>query len=148
MEAVTMTAASCTRVAVGFGAALLIAGCGGGQGAARSYPVPTSGWHSGEPALTALSIGTLEGGYRHGRFCVWLIGPGQKRPGAIIWPAGYRARRHPLELLNAQGAVVARGGDEIRVGGGSAPVRRRHPCMLGQTSAFWVMSGVSARRPS
>jgi hypothetical protein len=143
-----MTAAMRTSFAVGAAAALLIAGSVGdaAQYPPGSYPVPTSGWRPGDPGLTALGIGALHGGYRHGRFCVWLTGPGRKRPGPVIWPAGFRVRRHPLELLDAGGAVAARAGEEIQFGGGIAPVRGHDPCMLGQSQAFWVMSEVSAGR--
>jgi hypothetical protein len=39
----------------------------------------------------------------------------------IIWPFGYSARRDPVELalIDERGAVVAREGDRINVGGGS-----------------------------
>jgi hypothetical protein len=117
------------------------------SGTAASPPlhaVPTSSWQPGGPSLTALARGTLRGGFERGTFCVWLAG----REGrfAIIWPAGYHARLHPLELLDAQDAVVANGGDLISVGGGEAPVHPGRTCMLGQKSAFYVMSNVSVTR--
>jgi hypothetical protein len=35
----------------------------------------------------------------------------------VVWPQGYRARFNPyLEILNANGEIVARHGDEIRGG--------------------------------
>jgi hypothetical protein len=102
------------------------------------YPVPTSSWRPGDPSLTALGFGTLAGGKYRGRWCLWLIaGPGS-RPAPVVWPAGFRARRHPLELLDSHGAVVARGGEEIQVGGGLGPADHRI-CMLGHKEAFYAM---------
>jgi hypothetical protein len=54
---------------------------------------------------------------------------------------------HPLELLDAQDVVVAKGGDHIEVGGGFSPVKPGRTCMLGQKFAFYVMSNVSVTRP-
>jgi hypothetical protein len=123
----------------------MIAACGGGRsGTAASPPlhkVPTSSWRPGDPSLDALARGTLQGGYERGTFCVWLAVRGRRA--AIIWPAGYHARLHPVELLDAQNVVVAKGGDLISFGGGEGPVQPGRTCMLGQTSAFYVMSNVS-----
>jgi hypothetical protein len=112
----------------------------------RLYPVPTSSWRPGDPSLSALAFGTLAGGKYRGRWCLWLIaGPGS-RPAPVVWPAGFRARRHPLELLDSHGAVVARGGEEIEVGGGLGPADHRI-CMLGYKEAFYAM-GYPTRRHS
>src|SRR5216684_1311225 len=108
----------------------MIAACEAGQrgtAAPPLYPVPTSSWRPGDPSLTALARGTLQGGYERGTFCVWLAGRGRRD--AIIWPAGYHARLHPFELLDAQDAVVAKGGDLISFGGGEGPVQRGRTCM-------------------
>jgi len=126
----------------------LIAACGTGQGGAAAaaplHPVPTSAWQPGDPGLTALARGTFQGGYVHGTFCVWLAGRGRRS--AIVWPAGYHARLHPVELLDAQNAVVAKGGDLVSFGGGESPVQPGRTCMLGQKSAFYAMSTVSVIR--
>jgi hypothetical protein len=104
----------------------------------RLYPVPTSSWRPGDPSLSALTFGTLAGGKYRGQWCPWLIaGPGS-RPTPIVWPAGFRAQRHPFELLDSHGTVVARGGEEIEVGGGLGPADHRI-CMLGQKEAFYAM---------
>jgi hypothetical protein len=127
----------------------VIAACGAGQSGTAAPPpldvVPTSAWRPGDVSLLALVRGTLRGGDERGTFCVWLAGRGRRS--AIIWPAGYHARLHPFELLDAQGVVVAKGGDLISAGGGEAPVQPGRPCMLGQRSAFYVMSSVSVTRP-
>jgi hypothetical protein len=93
--------------------------------------------------MTALASGTLEGGMVRGTFCVWLVGEGGQS--AIVWPAGYHARVHPLELLNSQGAVVARGGDLITFAGGEGSVNPRQACMLNQRRAFYITGSVTAR---
>jgi hypothetical protein len=126
----------------------LIAACGADQsGTAAStplHPVPTSAWRPGDPSLTALARGTLRGGFERGIFCVWLAFRGRRS--AVIWPAGYHTRLHPLELLDAQDAVAAKGGDLISVGGGEAPVHPGRTCMLGQKFAFYVVGNVSVTR--
>jgi hypothetical protein len=124
-----------------------IVACGAGQSgtvASPLYRVPTSSWRPGDLSLTALARGTLRGGYERGTFCVWLAGRGRRD--AIVWPAGYHARLHPLELLDERNVVVAKGGDLISFGGGEAPVQDASACMLDQRYAFYVMSTVSVTR--
>jgi hypothetical protein len=104
----------------------------------RFYPVPTSSWRPGDPSLTALAIGPLSAGMYRGRWCTWLGSRGSQRE-AVVWPAGFRARRHPLELVDSRGKVVARGGERIKIGGGIGPAGHR-PCMLGQKNAWFAMS--------
>ena len=123
-----------------------VAACGTGRNgiaaSPRPHAVPTSSWTPGDPSLTALARGTLEGGFVRGTYCVWLAARGGRSP--IVWPAGYHVRLHPLKLLNSQGVVVARGGDWITLGGGEAPADPGRACMLGQRSAFYVMSNVTS----
>jgi hypothetical protein len=129
-----LTAASCLLLA---GAAA----CGSSQAANQShkyYPVPTSSWRPGDPSLTALTIGPLSAGMYRGRWCTWL-GTRGSRGEPVVWPAGFRARRHPLELVDSRGTVVARGGERIKIGGGIGPAGHR-PCMLGQKHAWFAMS--------
>ena len=112
----------------------VIAACGTAGASAHGpklYPVPTSSWRPGDPSLLALTFGTLAEGRYRGQWCPWLIGgPGSRRI-AIVWPAGFRAQRQPFELLDSHGAVVARGGEDIELGGGLGPADHRI-CMLGQ----------------
>ena len=125
----------------------MIAACGAGQSGTAAPPlhkVPTSSWQAGDPSLEALARGILQGGYERGTFCLWLAGRGRRE--AIIWPAGYHARLHPVELLDAQNVVVAKGGDLISFGGGLGPVQSGRTCMLGQRFAFYVMGTVSVTR--
>ncbi len=105
---------------------------------AKLYPVPTSSWRPGDPSLLALTIGTLAAGTYRGKWCLWLVArPGSRRI-PIVWPAGFRARRNPLELLTSGGTVAAHGGERIKLTGGLGPVSHR-PCMLGQREAFYAM---------
>jgi len=124
-----------------------VAACGAGHDRAEAPPplhaVPTSSWTPGSPSFTALARGTLESGMVSGTFCVWLAARGGHSP--IVWPADYHIRLRPLELLNSQGVVVARGGDQVRFGGGEEPVNPGPACMLNQRLAFYVMSNVTAR---
>lgn len=56
----------------------------------------------------------------------------------VVWPAGYRARLDPLELLDATGTVVAVPGTPISVAGGFIPI---DPADQGGTDeAFYVMA--------
>lgn len=119
----------------------VIAACGTSQASApgaRSYSVPTSSWRPGDASLSALAMGKLAAGRYRGQWCVWLTARSGTGRGPVVWPAGFRARRHPLELLDVHGNVVARGGELIKFGGGVAPVRHRS-CMLGHREAFYAM---------
>jgi hypothetical protein len=104
--------------------------------------VPTSSWRPGDFAHEALMTGTLAGGrVGSGEYCVWVTREsGEAIP--VVWPAGFRARLDPLELLNAEGAVVARAGDKLSVGGGAGPVEPGDPCSLGEDGAFYVMDEI------
>jgi hypothetical protein len=62
----------------------------------------------------------------------------------VVWPAGYHIRLHPLELLNSHAVVVAKGGEQIMVGGGFLRAKPSGKCMLGHKDSFYVMSDVSA----
>lgn len=118
----------------------MIAACGTTGVSAEGhklYRIPTSSWRPGDPGLLALAIGTLTAGKYGHEWCVWLAGPGSRRT-PVVWPAGFRARRHPLELLDSHGHVVAHGGERIKITGGSIPVHRK-TCMLGRGEAFFAM---------
>ena len=117
----------------------LIAACGtpGASEGNKLYRIPTSSWRLGDASLHASTVGTLAAGnYRH-KWCLWLVGSDSRRI-PVVWPAGFRARRHPLELLDPGGTVVARGGVRIQLTGGLAPAK--HGCStLGQKEAFYAM---------
>ena len=74
--------------------------------------------------------GVLEAGRTdRGEYCVWVRT--RQRAVPVAWPAGFRARLDPLELLNAEGQVVARVGDWISVAGAELPADPESRCMLG-----------------
>lgn len=96
--------------------------------------------------MLALLAGTLEGGRSAtGQYCVWAVHSGHKVP--VVWPAGFRARLHPLEVLNAHGAVFARAGQTFGAPGGLIPVNPRGRCMLAQANAFYVNSEIATHQP-
>lgn len=70
-----------------------------------------------------------------GELCVGLMDGQKLRP--MIWPAGFLARLDPLELLDADGAVVAHGGQYLVVFGGYLSPR---PSATSQSGAFYVQS--------
>ena len=55
--------------------------------------------------------------------CVWVedanVEIADKKAFNVLWPAGYRARGQPLEIVDATGAVAAREGDLISFGIGA-----------------------------
>jgi hypothetical protein len=110
MRRLVTTAAACLLLGA-------MAACGTSQVSAHGaklYKVPTSSWRPGDPSLLALAIGTLAAGRYRGHWCVWLVARWGSGREPIVWPAGFRARRHPLELLDSHGKVVARGGELIK----------------------------------
>jgi hypothetical protein len=95
--------------------------------------------------LLAQSGGTLVGAIVGGAVRTWLLDPhGQLQ--LLLLPAGFRARFDPLELLNEQGEVVAKGGELVTVGGAhlvkSDDLRR-----LGHERAFSAW-GISRAEPN
>jgi hypothetical protein len=67
--------------------------------------------------------------------CVWVEDTNveiDKEAFNVLWPAGYRARGEPLEIIDASGEILARDGDAVSFGVGDmeqvvipgCPVRR------------------------
>jgi hypothetical protein len=67
--------------------------------------------------------------------CVWVEDTNvevDKEAFNVLWPAGYRARGEPVEIVDASGGVLARDGDAVSFGVGEmtqagipgCPVRR------------------------
>jgi hypothetical protein len=65
----------------------------------------------------AQSGGTLGGEMVGDAVHTWLEHDDGQRT-LMMWPRPFRARFDPLELLDDQGRVVARGGEFVTVGGG------------------------------
>lgn len=102
--------------------------------------VPTSSWRPGDAALLGELVGTVHAQPAGPGACrVWV----EREDGEIIpviWPAGYRARLDPFELLDATGTVVAVPGTPIDVGGGLMPTDPTDPTDHGGIDeAFYVM---------
>lgn len=100
-------------------------------------------WHPGSRRMMAGLTGVLTGGQSvGGRYCIWIAASHDGARVPVVWPAGYTARFHPLELLNEVGEIVARGGDEIAVSGGFLPSNPHGICSFGFDHAFHVNSPV------
>jgi hypothetical protein len=87
------------------------------------YDLPTTPPNSNgglNVCLTALLSGVLQGSPEDARFA-WVIAADGLRVD-VDWPPGFRVRfSDALELLDQSGSVVARGGDELTLGGGTSP---------------------------
>ncbi|MDP8970697.1 MAG: hypothetical protein M3N52_09450, partial [Actinomycetota bacterium] len=81
------------------------------------------------PDVTLAGDPQLDGG------CVWVEHAGRRT--AVVWPPGFGARFTPdgVELVDAQGRVVAREGDPISLGGGNHPEPLAR-CQVGGPGAF------------
>jgi hypothetical protein len=111
------------RIAAGILVVLVLAGCGFD----RSLPTHDEAFHEGVGFDGILHV---DGN------CVWVqdtnVELSDKEAFNVLWPAGYRARGRPLEIIDATGAVVAREGDMVSFGIGDirqgplpgCPVRR------------------------
>jgi hypothetical protein len=109
------------RQAIGIAAlALALAGCVGSSAPEVEYiGVPTQGAPAGgmNACMDALAGGTLVDDPRWGIALAQDDGTRMQ----VVWPAGYVARRTDglLELVDADGKTVARGGDRVTVAGGT-----------------------------
>jgi hypothetical protein len=81
----------------------------------------------------AQSGGWLVGAIVDGAVCTWLVQDGGQLV-LMMWPRTFRARFDPLELLDVEGRVLARGGEEVTVAGGY--LKPGDPRVLGHTLAF------------
>lgn len=72
--------------------------------------------------------------------CVWLEDPSTGDRVAVVWPPGFAARFDPVELLGPDGAVVARDGDHVGLGGGFLSHEGAR-CDLGM-DRYWLASNV------
>jgi hypothetical protein len=81
----------------------------------RHYTLPSDGWKPGQPSMLALLSGHFEARLTPAGACAGL------GTTTAIWPAGYKVRFHPTELLDPKGAVVADQGQRLSAAGGIAP---------------------------
>jgi hypothetical protein len=82
----------------------------------QDHQLPTDGWRPGDGRLLAAFFGRFHATLTPSGACGWMGSPNQ---GAVyLWPAGYRVRFDPTELLSPSGKVVAREGQKVNAGGG------------------------------
>jgi len=104
----------------------------------KTYPLLSDGWNGGV-ALTALHVGRFHAFSTSQGACAWL--GGQR---AFLWPAGYRVRFNPTELIAPGGAVVGREGTLMFVGGGVAAQKSTSRCWSTPSYAWDAMASVKA----
>jgi hypothetical protein len=112
-----------------------------GHDARRIYELRPAGPEvpTDAPHRLAASGGELVGCVVDGAVWTWLT----KVDGQLVlmmWPPAFRAHFDPLELLDDQGRVVARGGDLVAVVGGE--LSAADPRTVGHERAFaaWTVS--------
>jgi hypothetical protein len=96
------------------------AGCSSASTAPNSqveHRLPTDGWKPGDSAFMAAFFGRFHATLTPSGACAWMYTP--NRGIVYLWPAGYRVRFDPIELLNPSGKVVAHQGQEVNAGGGA-----------------------------
>jgi len=113
------------------------------QTSRRTFVLTPRGPEVAANAATPLaqSGGELVGTIIDGAICTWLA----QTDGQLvhmIWPRDFRARFDPLELLDEQGNVIAKGGEFVTVVGGF--LKPGDPRSLGHKLAF-AARPVSAR---
>jgi hypothetical protein len=90
--------------------------------------IPTSNWSPGDAGMASLIEGTLT---EDSKGCLVVDDV------VLIWPKGYTARtpsQGTVEVLNQEGAVVARTGATISAGGGRSMVGASGPCVSARDS--------------
>ncbi|MBV9001917.1 MAG: hypothetical protein JO304_22865 [Solirubrobacterales bacterium] len=88
--------------------------------------------------------GTLAGAIVDGSVRTWLTGTSGQVT-LVMWPGNFRARFDPLEVINGDGEVVARGGELVTVAGGY--LKPGDPRSLGHERVFsaWQVSRCLAK---
>lgn len=84
---------------------------------AKAYPLPSDGWKTGDGSLLAAFFGPFDAGITASGACAWL-GSHQE---PVLWPAGYRVRFNPTELIGPKGQVLAKAGEVLHFAGGVLP---------------------------
>jgi hypothetical protein len=98
-------------------------------------PIPTTPWKDGDAGMTALAEGVLM--LRPDR-CLVLVSEGADY--VIAWPAGFTAVQvvGGVDVFGADGALVAREGERVALGGGEGRVGVTGPCLDTPTPVFAV----------
>lgn len=107
--------------------------------------VATSTWKPGDGGDAALLTGTLRTTSAGCPYVDSSMDPAHPSPVALVWPAGYQARRAPgggIEVTGPDGSVVIQEGDRFQAGGGYSESKGL-PCTLGAAQAFSIQSSIS-----
>lgn len=109
--------------------------------------VPVSSWTSGEDAMLAELSGVLRG---DSSGCIYVDGR-QGQGQLVVWPKGFSAqlKGDQVEVLDAEGVVVAKTGSAINAGGGSISAGdvnggNLRDCVTDSSDVFVIQSAVEA----
>ena len=130
---------SAVMLGVALGAA--VSSCGSGAPPSDFYRIAVHSKDGGQ--LEARAEGLLGGSANsNGTACLWL-GSGTDRT-ALIWPAGFTAKGHPLTVFDGDGKRVAAVGEWADIGGGLSDIP--FPPLLGCAgiSKAWTIGTVIA----
>jgi hypothetical protein len=78
------------------------------------YPLPSNGWRPGDPTHLAAWNGPFHADLTPDGPEAWL-GDRSKR---MTWPAGWSVKFNPSTLIDPDGNVFARDGDQLSAAGG------------------------------
>jgi hypothetical protein len=86
-------------------------------GTTVTYALPSNGWTPGAATMDAAFRGSFHAALVDGHACAWL---GDTRAPSL-WPAGWRVRFNPTQLIEPNGHVFASEGDTLLASGGQIP---------------------------
>ena len=111
----------------------------------HEYRLPTDGWKPGDLRLLMGLLGRFHATLTSSGACAWM---GTPHEGTLyLWPAGYRVRFHPTELLSPNGKVVAHQDQKLNAGGGVFPTQPADPRYCGTAEHVVVIEGPVVRGP-
>jgi len=77
----------------------------------HAYGLPSDGWKPGQADMEEAFGGPFRAMLTKSGACAWI------GSATVLWPAGYRVRFHPTELLDPKSQVVVGQGEIIGFGG-------------------------------
>jgi hypothetical protein len=86
-------------------------------GTTVTYALASNGWTPGAATMDAAFRGPFHAALVDGHACAWLGNTQQPS----LWPAGWRVRFHPTQLIEPNGHVFASEGDALLARGGRIP---------------------------